>query len=154
MSNTNTVTLSGDDTVIINDRPLTDFAEGDVAHLTFPNDMAAVKTGKNGNTIYAFNATGQNCEMDLRIMRGSRDDKFLNQLLNLQNANFAGFTLMTGEFIKQLGDGKGTIQQDISITRGGVFKTQPEVKSNVEGDTEQSVVIYKLKFAAGTRVIT
>lgn len=147
------VALSGSDTIKINNRVLTDVADGDVASLTFPNDIANVKTGKNGNSIYGLNETGKQAELALRIIRGSEDDKFLNNLLAAQQNNFAGFVLMNGEFTKRMGDGAGKVLNDLYITSGGVFSKQVEAKSNVEGDIEQSVSIYHIKFANAPRVI-
>ena len=54
-----TIALSGNDTVVLNNRTFADFADGNVAELTFPNDIANVKTGKNGNSIYGLNETGK-----------------------------------------------------------------------------------------------
>lgn len=149
-----TVALTGGDTMIINNRVLNDLADGDAAVLTFPNDIANVKTGKNGNSIYGLNESGKQCELVLRVIRGSGDDKFLMNLLTQQGANFPGFPLMIGEFAKRIGDGKGNITNDTYITSGGVFSKQVEGKSNVEGDTEQSVAIYRLKFSNSPRILT
>lgn len=145
--------LSGNDTITINGRVFADFADGDVGALTFPNELAVLKTGKNGNTVYALNETGRQADLTLRVIRGSSDDRFLNGLLAQQKANFAGFVLMNGEFIKKIGDGKGNIASDTYITSGGIFSKQVEAKSNVEGDTEQSLSIYNLKFSNAPRVI-
>ncbi len=102
-----TVALSGSDTVMINNRVFADLADGDCAVLTFPNDIANVKTGKNGNSIYGLNESGKQAELSLRLVRGSADDKFMNNLLSQQQSNFAGTVLLIGEFVKQLGDGAG-----------------------------------------------
>lgn len=149
-----TVALSGNDTVLINNRVLSDFADGDYAAMTFPNEIASVKTGKNGNSIYGLNTTGKQCDFVLRLIRGSGDDKFLNGLLANQQSNLPGFVLMNGEFVKQIGDGTGAIKNDTYIMSGGVFTKQVEAKGNVEGDTEQSVSVYHLKFSNAPRVIT
>ena len=149
-----TVALSGNDTVVINNRTFADFADGNVVELTFPNDIATVKTGKNGNSIYGLNETGKQCEMKIRLIRGSSDDKFLNNLLQQQQANFAGTVLLIGQFIKKVGDGQGNITSDTYITSGGVFTKQVEAKSNVEGDSELSVSIYTVKFSNAPRAIT
>lgn len=148
------IALSGADTINLNDRILTDLADGDCVKLTFPNEIANVKTGKNGNSIYGLNEMGNQCEVEVRIVRGSADDKFLNSLLAQQKLNFAGTVLMIGQFIKKLGDGQGTITSDTYIMSGGVFVNQVEAKMNVEGDTEQSISIYKMKFSNSPRVIT
>lgn len=149
-----TVALSGSDTVVINDKTFADFADGNCVEMTFPNDIASVKTGKNGNSIYGLNESGKQCEVKLKLIRGSADDKFLNGLLAQQQSNFAGFPLLVGQFIKKIGDGQGNIASDTYIMAGGVFTKQPEAKTNVEGDTDQSTTTYTLKFANSPRVIT
>lgn len=147
-------TLTGNDTVTINNRIFSDLADGDVVKLTFPNDVAQVKTGKNGNSIYALNETGKQCEVDIRLIRGSADDNFLNGLFAQQQANFAGFILMQGQFIKKLGDGQGNITSDTYVVSGGIFRKEPEATSNVEGNTDQSVVIWMFKFSNAPRALT
>lgn len=149
-----TTALSGNDTVVINNRAFADFADGNIVELTFPSDIAQVKTGKNGNSIYGLNTTGLQAEVKVRIIRGSPDDIFLNNLLVQQNNNFAGFPLMIGEFIKKIGDGAGNITSDTYILSGGVFNKQVEATSNVEGDAAQSVAVYMMKFANAPRAIT
>lgn len=149
-----TVSLSGADTISINGRVLADLADANCVELTFPNDIAAVKTGKNGNSLFALNESGRQCEMKLRLMRGSADDKFMNGLLSLQQSNFSGFPLIVGNFVKKLGDGAGNVTSDTYIASGGVFTKQVEAKMNVEGDTEQSIAMYTMKFTNTPRAIT
>lgn len=149
-----TVALSGADSITIDGRTLSDFADQNCAELTFPNDIATVKTGKNGNSIYGLNESGKQADLKLRIVRGSADDKFLNAKMANQLSNFSGFVLMVGEFIKKIGDGQGNISNDTYITAGGVFTKQVEAKMNVEGDVEQSVAMYTIKFSNAPRVIT
>jgi len=148
------VALSGQDTIVLNDQVLTGQADGNFVELTFPNDIANVKTGKNGNSIYGFNESGKQCEVKVRLLRGCSDDKFLNNLLAQQQANFAGTILVQGQFIKKIGDGKGNITSDTYIMSGGVFTKIPEAKSNAEGEVEQSIVIYTIKFTNAPRVLT
>ncbi len=149
-----TVAMSGNDTVILNNRNLVDFAEGAVVELAFSQDIASVKTGKNGNSVYALNETGKQCDVKIRVIRASSDDIFLNGLLSNQQQNFAGFVLMQGQFIKKIGDGQGNISNDTYVLGGGVFQKQVEGKSSVEGDTDQNVSVYMLKFANAPRAIT
>lgn len=149
-----TIALSGNDTININNRNFSDLADGDVADLTFPNDIAQVKTGKNGNSLFALNESGKQAELKLRVVRGSSDDKFLNNLLANQQSNFSGFVLMIGTFTKKLGDGAGNVLADTYIMSGGVFTKIPEVKSNVEGNVDQSVSMYTIKFTNAPRVLT
>lgn len=150
----NAVSMTGNDTVIINGRILVDVADGDIATLTFPNDQAALKTGKNGNTIYAENTTGRQVGVAIRVLRGSADDKFLNNLMVQQQLNFANMILLTGEFIKQVGDGQGNVTQDTYVLSGGIFQKGVEALQNVEGNTDQSVCLYTLMFALAPRAIT
>lgn len=149
-----TVALSGNDTININNRVLADLADANCVELTFPTDIANVKTGKNGNSIYGLNETGKVCEVKIKVVRGSADDKYLNGLLAQQQNNFAGTVLAIGQFIKKIGDGRGNITSDTYIMSGGVFTKQVEGKSNVEGDTDQSIAVYTLKFANAPRAIT
>lgn len=138
----------------MNNRVFTDFADATYAELTYPNDIANVKTGKNGNSIYGYNASGRQGELKLRLIRGSSDDKFLLGLLAAQQQAFENTVLLQGEMIKKLGDGLGNVKSDTYICGGGVFSKQQPAKSNAEGDTDQSVVEYVVKFSNVVRAIT
>ena len=148
-----TIAMSGNDTISINNTLLPDLADGDCIELTFPNEIAQVKTGKNGNSIYALNETGKQCEVKIRCIRASFTDKFLNGLLALQQSNFSGFPLMIGKFVKIIGDGTGVITNDTYNLSGGIFTKQIEGKNSVEGDTNASISIYMLKFSNAPRAI-
>lgn len=153
-----TVALSGSDTISVNNRVLADLADGNCVELTYPNEIASVKTGKNGNAIYGLNESGRQCEVKLRVVRGSSDDKFLTALMaqqqSSQNNGFASFILMIGQFIKKLGDGKGNVASDTYNLSGGVFMKLVEGKSNVEGEVDQSIAMYQLRFSNAPRGIT
>ena len=148
------VAMSGSDTITINNYIFADLADGNCVELSFPTDIANVKTGKNGNSIYGLNETGKQCEVKIRVLRASDDDKFLNNLLTQQQANFAGTVLMIGQFIKKIGDGQGSITSDTYVMSGGIFTKFPEGKTNTDGDTEQSVAMYTLKFSNAPRALT
>lgn len=148
------VTLTGADTVILDaGRIVADLADGDTALLEFPNNLAEGKVGKNGNTIYAFNATGKTVNVTLRVLRGSADDKYLNSRMQEYLNDPASFILIEGEFIKRAGDGRGNITADIYRLSGGIVQKMPGAKENQEGDTEQSVAIWNLTFANSNRVL-
>jgi hypothetical protein len=148
------VAMSGNDTVVINNYTFADFASGDVAVLSFPNEIATLKVGKNGNSVYGLNESGKAADFKLRVVRASADDMFLQSLLTQQQQNFAGFVLMQGTFIKKIGDGASNITSDTYIVSGGVFVKQVEAKMNVEGDEQQSVSEYMMKFSNAPRVLT
>jgi hypothetical protein len=145
--------ITGADTLKINGQQIVNLADGDNSNVTFPSEISTIKTGKNGNTLYAQNFQGENAELSLRIMRGSPDDKYLNNLLSNQKSDFASFVLIDAEFIKRVGDGAGHITSDIYLLAGGMFSKNPEAKSNSEGDIEQSITIYTMKFSKGVRAI-
>lgn len=148
------VAMSGNDAITINNNVLSDLADGDCVLLSFPSEIATVKTGKNGNTIYGQNQMGNNAEAKIRVIRGSADDKFLNGLQLTQQANFQGNVNVIGTFVKLIGDGKGNISNDTYILAGGVFQKLVEAKTNVEGDATQSVSEYMIKFASAQRTLT
>lgn len=146
--------LTGKDTIKLNDRIFADFGDGDTAVLDHPNELVSVKTGKDGNSIYAFNNSGRQCDFTLRVLRGGSDDRYLNNLIALFKNDPAAFTLITGEFIKNIGDGKGNVTQDIYTLSGGTFKRNPNAKENTEGDTEQAIVVWSLIFSNAPRSLS
>jgi hypothetical protein len=146
-----TQSLTGSDTISIDGIPLIDLGDGDVGSLTYPNELVGVKTGKNGNSIFALNETGDQADLVLRVLRGSNDDKTLNSRLVSMKADFAGFVTITGQVIKKVGDGKGNVTNDIYDLSGGVFSKRVETISNVEGNTDQSLAIYNIKFTNSPR---
>ena len=148
-----TSSLTGSDTVTINDRVFADFGDGDIVTLTYPNELVTPKTGKNGNSIYAFNETGRQADVEIRVLRASPDDKFLNSIKLGMESDFAAFTLLTGQFVKRVGDGLGNVSNEIYNLSGGVFSQSVDTKSNVEGDTEQALSIYRIKFTNAPKSI-
>ena len=149
----NSVSLTGSDVIKINNRIFSDLADGDAVTVTFPNDIAAVKTGKNGNAIYAKNETGNQVDVVIRVLRGSNDDRYLNNELTMLKNDFSAYILLNAEFIKKVGDGQGHITNDTYLLTGGIPSKQVEAKTSAEGDTEQSVSIYNLKFAVCERTL-
>jgi hypothetical protein len=148
------VALTGEDVSLINDLPLADLADGQAVLISIPNDLVGVKQGKNGNILYAFNATGRQCEATFRILRGSADDKRLNGLLTQYINNPSRFTLISGDFTKTIGDGAGNVTEEKYTMDGGVIQKIPEVQENVEGDTEQAVTVYMIRFGNVDRIMT
>jgi hypothetical protein len=144
-------TLTGNDTIQVAGRNLVNFGDGDVAKLTFPNDLVGAKVGKNGNAIFNLNASGQLCDLELRVLRGSSDDSFLSNLLILMTTDLPSFPLMAGYFVKRLGDGNGNIKNDTYLLGGGVFTKKVEVSENVEGNTDPAIALYRLKFSNSDR---
>lgn len=145
--------LTGGDSITINTRPLTDLADDDTCTISFPNEICTVATGKNRNTVYALNESGNNVDVALRVVMGSSDDKFLNGLLASQQSDLPSFVLMDAVFTKRVGDGSGKITYSSYPMQGGVFTKLPDMKENVNGDKEQAIITYNMKFALAPRVL-
>jgi len=147
------VSLTGNDTLVIAGLVISDMADGDWFTLTLGNPLANVKRGKNGNAIYAENSMGLVGEGVLRVLRGSNDDKALDSLLQQQLQDFSAFVLLDGQFTKRVGDGQGNVTPDTGRLDGGVFDHAVDSKSSAEGDTDQSVSVYRMTFANVERAV-
>lgn len=147
------VSLTGDDVITLNGRVFHDFAAGDVIKLDYNGDLVTVKPSKDGNIIYALNVDGKMAALTLRLLLGSSDDQYLNSLLASQINSLAGFTLIVGSFVKQVGDGQGNITNVVYNTVGGVIKRFPNAKTATAGDTDQSIAEWMLEFGQTTRAI-
>jgi hypothetical protein len=147
------VSLTGDDVVTLNGRVFHDFAAGSVAELVYGGDLVTAKPSKNGNIIYALNVDGKMATMTLLLLLGSSDDQYLNSLMASQLNSLAGFTLVVGSFVKQVGDGNGNITNVVYNTIGGVIERFPDAKTDTSGSTDQSVAKWVLKFGQTTRAI-
>lgn len=143
--------ITGNDTLTINNQILNDFADGDVSTFQFETDRVNVKTGKNGNTIFAQNQVGKNCKAVLRVMLGSSDDATLQGYLTASDQDFTSTVLLTGQFVKNLGDGSGNLVRDVYTLAGGIMTRYVDGKTNVEGETTQGVAVYNLVFASAVR---
>lgn len=148
-----TFTVTSNDTLTLNGRVFVDLATDDVTAITFPNELVTRKTGKNGNTVYAQNAQGLNADLSMRLMRGSSDDQYMQGLINSAPADFPSTVMLTGTFVKRLGDGQGNVVSDIYTLAGGVISKQVDGKENVSGDVSQAESMYTVKFASATRSI-
>ena len=144
--------LTGQDVIILNDIPLKDFADGDIGSLEISNDLFSMQTGKNGNTIFAYDESGRNATLTVRVLMSSNDDKRLNGLVP-KTEGFASTILMNGSVVKMVGDGTGNISYNTYLLQGGLIQRNPNVTSNVNGETNQAVVEYVIQFANAERAI-
>ena len=147
-----TYALTGDDSIIINDIPLKDFANNDIGTLDLPNNLFDLATGKNGNTIFALDESGNNATLTVKLLMSSADDKRLNGMIPQSNG-FAQTILATGSVVKQIGDGQGNVSYNTYVLAGGMVQKKPSIKSNVNGDSEQAVIEYVIQFAEANRAI-
>ncbi len=148
-----TIVLTGNDTIQLDGYVLNDLSVGDVGNLTFPNNLANMRVGKNGNALIALNEMGNIADFELHLVRGSDDDKRLQNRLNSQRNKKTAFVTIQGQIIKKLGDGKGNESSDTYLVSGGTFQKVPPMKANVEGEVTQGEVVYTIQFAKAARVI-
>lgn len=146
-------TVTSNDTLTLNGHVFNDLATDDVTTISFPTPLVNRKTGKNGNTVYAQNAAGLNCDLTLRVLRGSADDEFMQGLINTAPIDFPSTELLQGTFVKRLGDGQGNVVSDTYTLSGGVISKLVDGKENVSGDTTQAESIYNVIFASGARAL-
>ena len=147
------VVLTGDDVITINDRVFSDFAEGAVAVLEFPNDLTTTSVGKNGNAIITLNEMGKMATLTLRLLAGSEDDIYLNSQLALLKQGLPYFPLMFGQFVKILGDGSGGVKKSTFSLINGVPLNQPGTSEDKSGAVEQAVSIWTINFTDAPRTI-
>lgn len=145
--------VTGSDTLVINGNVFTDLATDDVTTIELPNDLANVKTGKGGNSLIAFSPQGFNANLTLKVIRGSADDQFMNNIVSSMAKNFVATPLLAGSFTKQIGDGSGALINDVYKLAGGVISKIPAAKDNAAGDPEQSSTLYNIKFTNCSRNI-
>ena len=148
-----TFALTGNDTVILNERVIKDMADGSIVEIAYQNERVGVTTGKNDNTIYAENRTGSNAVLTLRVIRGSADDRWLNGLSIQQNRDLPSFVLLRGAFTKRVGNGFGEISYDNYVLIGGVFQNYPDAQENLQGETEQGSTVYTIIFSRAERAL-
>jgi hypothetical protein len=148
------LSLVGNDTIKIGDRLLADFGPGEVAKISYATELATVKTGKNGNTIFVQNASGFQASLEVKVIRGSADDKALQTFLTSYRSDPVLYVVQNAELVKKLGDGAGKVTADTYVLTGGIPTKQVEAVVNVEGDTEQAISVYTWVFATSDRAIT
>ena len=144
--------LTGQDQIILDNIPLKDFADGDIGTIEINNDLFAMSTGKNGNTIFAYDEAGRNATLTVRVLMSSNDDKRLNGYVP-KHEGFAGTILIDGSVVKMVGDGSGNISYNAYLLKGGMVQRKPNISSNVNGETNQAIVEYVIQFADAERSI-
>ncbi len=152
-----TVAAVGNDTIVIDDgsgdRVLVDFANTDIATFTFPNQLVTMTKGKGGNAIYAYNETGKQVDVELRILKASPDDKFLNSAFQRMKNDLPSFNLLKMNFTQRVGDGATNVSDVVYSMEGGVFTQAVDAKSNTEGDADTGVSLYRLTFANNNKTL-
>ena len=99
--------LTGNDSLILNDRVIKELSDGSTIEVSYQNDRIGMSTGKNNNTVIAENRQGLNASLTLRVVRGGADDRWLNGLSIQQDKDLPSFNLINGSFTKRIGNGQG-----------------------------------------------
>jgi len=139
-------------------RTITSFADGDYARVTFPNDIMNFTIGKNRNMLAAYNAMGTLAELELRLLRGSKEDKFLQDQFPTFASDELSFSFIFAKVIKNLGvsneGATASTIEEIYTLNNGIISKAPEIVSNVSGSTDQGVVVWQVRFAEFTRTVS
>ena len=143
----------GKDVVIINGTILSAYADADAIKFEPQGPIAQMKISKDGNSIYAMQYNGIAAKLTLRLIRGSLDDQTLNGLLQQWVGDPASFVLMSGSYVKRVGDGKGNVTNEVYQIAGGVFEAIPGGVSNMDGSIESAVTTYTLLFRNDARLM-
>lgn len=155
------LSLNGNDTIQINGRLLTQFFDKDYGVLTYPQELANFKVGKNQNTAICFLPGGLMADLTLRLLVGTYDDQFINAIQGNFIFDAPSFSTLYGQIVKRSGTGVGgipgtntaTVRNIIYNLAGGVPVSIPDSHSNSDGDEEQAAAIWKFKFALAPRQI-
>lgn len=145
--------VAGKDVLIINGQVLTGYADADAIKLEPQGPIAQMKVSKDGNSIYSMQYSGIVAKLTVRLVRACFDDQTLNGLLQQWIADPSSFVLMSGSYVKRVGDGKGSVTNEVYQLAGGIFEMVPSATSNMDGNTEQSVTVYTLLFRNDARLM-
>jgi len=143
--------LAQSDTLRLNNQVISTFANEDCGKLEFPNELVMVDVDKQGNGLLAINQKGLIADLDIRIVMAASDDTYLNSLLAQQTGGSP--TILSGVLTKNFADQKGNVTSVQMQLNGGAFlRGIPMMLSSV-GNIEQTVAVYKFRFANWLRLI-
>ena len=143
--------LAQSDTLRLNNQVISTFANEDCGKLEFPNELVMVDVDKQGNGLLAINQKGLIADLDIRIVMAASDDTYLNSLLAQQTGGSP--TILSGVLTKNFADQNGNVTSVQMQLNGGAFlRGIPMMLSSV-GNIEQTVAVYKFRFANWLRLI-
>lgn len=132
---------------------LSDLANANVTEITADNELSTVTTGYNGNGLGAHNEPGRQRMATIRLVKASGDDKRFNENYTLWKNRDRRFKPLQISFTKNIAHGDGSETQDTLYCYFGLPSGQPSQAQNTEGDTEQVVSVYTVRFANNDRVL-
>ena len=130
---------------------LSDFGDGTVAELNAPNELSTLTTGYNGNSLGSHNEPGRQRELTLRLVKGSADDKRMNENYNLWKNRDIRFRPLTMAFTKTVAHGSGAPTNDKVECFFGLPTGQPAQVSDMAGNTDQVISVYTIRFGNSER---
>jgi len=130
---------------------LSNFADGTIAELAVPNESSTVTTGYNGNSLGAHNEPGRQRRATLRLVKGSDDDKRINETFQLWQDRDPRFKPFKGWFTKNIGHSDGSLSQDTTECYFGLPGNNVTMMQDTTGNTEQCVSVYTITFGNSKR---
>ena len=143
--------LAQSDTLRLNNQVISTFANEDCGKLEFPNELVMVDVDKQGNGLLAINQKGLIADLDIRIVMAAYDDTYLNSLLAQQTGGSP--TILSGVLTKNFADQNGNVTSVQMQLNGGVFLRGIPMILSTSGNIEQTVAVYKFRFANWLRLI-
>ncbi len=143
--------LSGRDSISVGQtgsdfRNLVNLADGNIGHITMPNNHANMTVGKDGTAIVARDQKGRQGELVIRVLQASPDDDYLIGLLySYINANPGGFVPIIAQITKYVSDAAGNLSTKSYVLSGGTIMKSPEFVSDVNGDLNQNVAVWTIQ---------
>ena len=137
--------LAQSDTLRLNNQVISTFANEDCGKIEFPNELMTWDVDKQGNGLLAINNRGFICDLDVRLVMAADDDQYLNSLLAQQTGGSP--TILSGVLTKNFADQKGNVTSVQIQLAGGGFKMGVPLMISAGGNIEQTVAVYKLRFA-------
>lgn len=143
--------IAQSDSLRLNNQVVSTFAQEDCGKLDFPNELISVDVDKQGNGLLAINQRGLICDLDMRLVMAQTDDQYLNSLLAQQTSGSP--TVLSAVFTKNFADAKGNVTSVQVQLNGGAFLRGIPMIISAGGNIEQTVAVYKLRFANWLRLI-
>lgn len=143
---------TGQDIIKHNGRILTNFADGDCAIVTYPNELHGMRNGKDGNSMGAHNEQGNIAEVQYRIIKGSPDDKYLNSEVIAWKTHSEDFAPASVELTKVL-HVDGGITNEVTSLDFVLPSRNVETRTNTDGETEQEVAVYSYRGGVSSRAL-
>lgn len=143
--------LAQSDTVRINNQVISTFGNDDCGKIDFHNELITVDVDKQGNGLLAINNKGLISDLEMRLVMAESDDAYLNSLLALQMGGKP--TILSGVMTKVFADQTGATKSVQIQLAGGSFSHGIPMIISAGGNIEQTIAVWKLRYASWSRLI-